>query len=488
MTRLSAAARPAGPIHRFRHDRAGTGVGIVHLGIGAFHRAHMADYTQDLLDSRGGDWAILGASLRSAAVRDQLAPQDGLYTLVEQGPGGNRYRLIGALAGVIVAPERPAALIAAIAAPGTRIVSLTVTEKGYCHIPATGELDERHPDILHDLQAPDTPRSVIGFLAAGLAARRAAGLGGLTLLSCDNLPHNGAVLGRVLAHFADLARPGLGDWIAANVTTPSTMVDRIVPATTAADIAALEAATGVRDEGMVKAEPFRQWVVEDRFAAGRPAWEEAGVQMVSDVAPFEAAKLRLLNGSHSAIAWAGQLMGLAHVHEAVADPGIAAFVRRLMGDSAATLAPTPGQPHDRYAEALMERFANPALAHRTQQIAMDSSQKLPQRLLGTVRDRLAAGRPIRAHTLAVAAFIRHAMGRAEDGAALPISDPMAARFPAADGGNAADIVGRFLALSEIFGTDLPTDPGFRAAVTEALDRLLRDGLAATLRAATAEAA
>lgn len=480
MKRLSpASALPAG-VRRHGHDRAGTRVGIVHLGIGAFHRAHMADYTQDVLDRHGGNWAILGVSLRSAAVHDQLAPQEGVYTLVERGPDGARTRLIGAVADVIVAPRDPAAVIAAIAAPETAIVSLTVTEKGYCHSPATGALDMAHPDIVHDRARPGHPVSAPGYLVAGLAARRRAGLGPLTLLSCDNLPHNGRVLAGVVDLLARANDPALADWIAAGCSFPSTMVDRIVPATTADDIEGQAAQLGVRDEGMVKAEPFRQWVIEDRFAGPRPAWEDAGAQIVGDVAPFEAAKLRLLNGSHTGLALLGQLAGHAHVHEAIAEPAFAAFVDQLMDEAAATLAPAPGLDLGRYRADLLQRFANPALMHRTRQIAMDSSQKLPQRLLGTVRDRLAAGTSFAAHALAVAAFIRFASGLGDDGSRRAVDDPLAARFLEVPADTVDSLLDGFLAIDTIFGTDLPADPRFRDPVRAALDALLRRGASATL--------
>ncbi len=484
MNRLSEASPLPPDVRSFGHDRARTKVGIVHLGIGAFHRAHMADYTQDVLDAVGGDWAVLGVSLRSAMVRDQLVPQDGLYTLVERSGAGERTRLIGAVADVKVAPEDPDAVMAAIAAPQTAIVSLTVTEKGYCHRPATGDLDCDHPGIRHDLATPERPVTAPGYLVAGLAARRRAGLGGLTLLSCDNLPDNGRVLAGVVHALARAREPALADWIATACAFPSTMVDRIVPATTPEDIAAQAARLGVRDEGLVKAEPFRQWVIEDRFAGPRPAWELAGAQLVAEVAPFETAKLRLLNGSHTGIALLGQLSGWQHVHEAIAEPAMAAFVGRLMDEAAATLAPTPGLDVARYRADLMARFANPALMHRTGQIAIDSSQKLPQRLLGTVSDRLAAGGPIDAHALAVAAFIAFASGIRAEGPRVAVDDPLAERFLAVPADSVDRLLDGFLGIEAIFGADLPADPRFRAAVRAALAVVLKKGAAAALEEAS----
>ncbi len=483
-TRLGPAAALPGDARCFTHDPASTGIGIVHLGIGAFHRAHQAAYTQAALDAAGGNWGILGVSLRSAGVRDQLVPQQGLFTIVEQSAGAEHLQVVGSIADVLVAPENPGAVVAAIAAPGSHIVSLTITEKGYCHLPASGVLDPAHPDIVHDLANPAAPRSAIGLIVAGLAARRTAGHGGLALLCCDNLPHNGRLLARLVNDFARRRDPALADWIARHIDCPSTMVDRIVPATTPDDIARLAARTGWVDAAMVKAEPFSQWVIEDRFAGPRPAWEAGGAQFVTDVAPFELAKLRLLNGSHSSIAWLGQLMGLDHVHEAIAHPDLNCFITALMAEEIApTLPAPPGLDLASYQRALLQRFANPALAHRTAQIAMDSSQKLPQRLLGTVRDRLAAGQPIARLALAVAAFMRHAVGRSDSGQPLAVNDPLSgALAAAANAGSATDMHAAFLALDSVFGPDLPRHDGFRDATRAAFAALLNTGAAATLEA------
>jgi fructuronate reductase len=424
------------------YDRNVAQTGIVHLGIGAFHRAHMADFIDRVLAAGDLRWGITGVSLRSPAVRDQLGPQDGLYTLVTRDGSGETLRVIGAADRVLVAADDPAAVIAAMAHPDVRIISLTVTEKGYCHDPATGALNADHPDIVQDFADPTAPRSAIGFLVAGLAARRNAGAGAVTLLSCDNLPHNGAVLGRVVRAFARRARPDLLGWIEAHVTTPSTMVDRIVPATTEADRLALAARLGFEDRGMVKAEPFTQWVVEDDFAAGRPDLGAVGVQLVKDVRPHELAKLRMLNGSHSTIAYMGLARGYAFVDQAIADPAIAATVAALMEEAASTLPVMPGFDPAIYARQLLDRFANPALAHRLAQIAIDGSQKLPQRLVQTVADRHAAGQPAPAAARGIAAWMQHLAG-------AHVDDPMAARLvPLAQA--AAGDIGRLVeALSDV---------------------------------------
>ncbi len=329
-----------GYIGRPGYDPSALRAGIVHLGLGAFHRAHQAVYTEAVL--RDGDlrWGITAASLRSPAMRDALAPQDGLYTVAVRG-NGEHLSVVGAIKRILVAPEDPSALIAAMAHPATEIVSLTVTEKAYCHDPATGTLDEAHPDILHDLAHPEAPRSALGFLAAGLARRRADGLRPFTVLCCDNLPANGRTVHRLLSRYAallDRARErGLAAFIAAEVACPDTMVDRIVPATTDADRGAISSALGMDDAWPVVTEPFSQWVVQDRFSLNRPAWEAAGVTLVDDVAPYEAMKLRMLNASHSALAYLGYLAGAETVADAMALPGLAEFAGRVMDEAVPTL-------------------------------------------------------------------------------------------------------------------------------------------------------
>ncbi len=357
------------------YDRAAQAARIVHIGIGAFHRAHQAVYTDDAMNAGDRDWGIIGVSLRSGDVAAQLGPQDGLYTVSTRSAAGTDLRLIGAVQRVLVAADEPQAVIAAIAAPTTHIVSFTVTEKGYLRA-ADGSLD---------LAAANGPSSLYRFIGAGLAARRAAQLPGLTLLSCDNLANNGAVLNGLLHQYLAAADPGLIDWFDAECRCPATMIDRIVPATTDGDRAAVEAVVGARDEGAVVTEAFSQWVIEDDFAGPRPRWEDVGAQLVTDVAPYETAKLRMLNGAHSALAYIGLGRGHDYVHQAIADPAIRPVIERLMREEAApTIDAAPGQDLAAYADALLDRFANPALHHRLIQIAMDGSQKIPQRWLETL--------------------------------------------------------------------------------------------------------
>ena len=469
--RLCAASLGRLPpaIARPRYDRAAVQTGIVHLGVGAFHRAHQAVMTEAVLADGDPRWGITAASLRSPATRDALAPQDGLYTLERRGAEDTQ-SVIGSITDLLVAPENPAALIAVMAHPHTRVVSLTVTEKAYCRAAAGGALDEEDAGIRHDIANPHSPRTVFGFLAASLARRRAEGLAPFTVLCCDNLPANGQTVHRLLSRFATLQSPDLGAFIADQVACPDTMVDRIVPATSDADRARIAERLGLDDAWPVIAEPFSQWVIEDRFTGPRPAWEMAGATLAADVAPFEAMKLRLLNGSHSALAYLGCLAGHETVADAMDDPGIAAFIPRLMQETVPTLSMPAGSDLVAYQAALLDRFRNKALRHRTLQIAMDGSQKLPQRLIAPMRERLAMGLGIGCHALAIAAWMRHV-------ALSPPDDPMAerlTRLAAEAGPNPARLGPALLGLTAIFG-GIGADPAVRDAVINALQTLDAQG-------------
>ena len=411
--RLSEAtlARLPANIARFSYDRTAQKLGIVHFGIGAFHRAHQAWYTDLAMDAGECDWAIAGVSLRSGTVASQLKPQDGLYSLTERGGGANATRVIRSVRGVWVADAAAPAVQARVAAPGTHLVTITVTEKGYC----------RAPDGTLDL-AQARGNTLYRHLAGAILARRRAATAGLTLLSCDNLPGNGELLRALLAQYLEAEAPAGLDWFLSECACPNSMVDRIVPAATEADLAAAERTLGLRDEGAVFAERFSQWVIEDRFAGPRPGWEKVGAQLVCDVAPYETAKLRMLNGAHSALAYCGLERGHEFVHQAIADPPLRALVERVMRHEAApSFSAAPGQDLEGYADALLARFADPALNHRLAQIAMDGSQKIPPRWLETLAFHQHRGTSCLALLEALAAWLRHVRGDRR-----PVDDPLAA--------------------------------------------------------------
>ncbi len=453
-----------------KYDRHGVTPGIVHLGTGAFHRAHQAVYLDELL-AQDSSWGLVGASLRSRKIADELNQQDGLYTLRENGPDGARHRIIGSILRVFAADSDLESLLRQMTAPSIRIVSLTVTEKGYCHDPASGELDLTHPDIVADLENPTSPRSAPGVLVEALGRRRQAGFGPFTVLSCDNLPENGATTRHIVLSYAGHRDADLAAWIEQNVTFPSTMVDRIVPATTSDDIAGVAAAVGVEDACPVITEPFCQWVVEDAFCAGRPAFETVGVQMVADVRPYEEMKLRMLNGSHSALAYLGHPAGFETVADATASPAIVQYLHDMMTNEVMPALQMPqGTDLPAYRDALIDRFKNPALHHRTWQIAMDGSQKLPQRLLATIADNLESGFPIGRLALAVAAWMRYVSGFDEAGAPIDVRDPMAEKLRAIadqNRGVPAAATKAFLSFERIFDPALATDPRFESSVCNA---------------------
>lgn len=465
------------------YDRAKVTPGIVHLGIGAFHRAHMAVYVDDLLAS-DPSWGIVGASLRRPDTKDALEPQDGLYTIAVRDAEGTHPRVIGSILAVMDANTQREDLLSLMANPTIRIVSLTVTEKGYCYEPATGELDQKHPDIVHDLTNPTTPKSAPGMLVEALARRKAAGVAPFTVMSCDNLPSNGETAKRIVTKFAALRDGELGQWVE-SVAFPSTMVDRIVPSTTDADRAEVAGLIGAEDAWPIMTEPFTQWVIEDHFPSGRPAFETVGAQVVGDVEPFEHMKLRMLNGSHSTMAYAGYLGGYEYISDVMGDTAYVKLVHGLMTEEAMPTLDMPGVDLGAYRDQLLERFRNPALKHRTWQIAMDGSQKLPQRLLGTIRDRLKAGEGIERLALGVAAWMRYVTGVAEDGSDIDVRDPHALKMHAiaADAaGDPEDLYDGLVAMVEVFGTDLAENAVFREAVVGHLESLYDNGARATVEA------
>lgn len=465
------------------YDPARVSAGIVHLGPGNFHRAHMARYAHDLMERRHDalSWGILGAGLMppDRRIAEALTPQDGLYTLLERGEAEERATIIGSLAGVTFAGDSSAALLEAMDAPVIRIVSLTVTENGYCVDRATKRLDPRNPLTQADLVAPFTPRSAIGIIVEALRRRRALGTAAFTALSCDNLQHNGEVLRDAVLTFAEMRDPSLARWITAEATFPSTMVDRITPGTTDADRQELEARHGLRDRWPVPCETFRQWVIEDRFAAGRPAWEEVGAQLVPDVGPYEFMKLRLLNASHHTVAGLGRLLGHAYVSDCLADPDLAALMWAVMDrETGPTVPPVPGVDIEAYKRTLVARFANPTIRDTPARIVADGS---PSILLEPIRDRLRDGQPVELLSLAVAAWMRCARGEDEAGQPIVLRHALAPllRERAIQGGpDPAPL----LSVEAVFG-ELGSRPAFVAPLRRWLQSLYAIGARATLIAA-----
>ncbi|GAB3279196.1 mannitol dehydrogenase family protein [Parasphingorhabdus pacifica] len=449
---------------------------MAHLGLGSFHRAHQAVFTEDAMSATGDlRWGICGVTQRSGSAAARLAPQDCRYTVLERGVGAAPARVVSALCEVLDGSSAPAAVVALLARAEVRVITLTVTEKGYRHDPATGSLNLDDAEVAADLTGR-APRTVVGQLVRGFQLRAESGAGPVTVVSCDNLPSNGQALQRLVREFIDAAGSvELVDWISENVRFPSTMVDRIVPATTEEDLKAAQQAIGPRDEAAVVTEPFRQWVIEDDFATDRPQWEAAGAVLVPDVAPWETLKLRVLNASHSVLAYLGLAHGYSTIAEAVADPLLSAACRNLINQDVAPVLEAPsGVDIGEYGEATLARFANPALRHTTAQVAMDGSQKLRPRLLETAALRLAAGATPNRVALGVAAWMRHVT------TAEHLDDPLADLLRAEIDGPPAAQAERLLRIDQIFTPELAENPEFRRAVIDVYVRLREDGVAAVL--------
>lgn len=479
---LNRAALHALPpsIEAPRFDPSLVKAGIVHLGLGGFHRAHMARYTHELMqtDRSALEWGILGAVLmpKDRRIVERLTPQDGLYTLIEREGAGERARIIASLAGVVDASASTKILLAALDDPAIRILSLTVTENGYCLDAATKRLDAEHPFVREDLKTPERPRSAIGVIVEMLRRRRAAGLPAPTLLTCDNIQHNGDVLRDAVLALASLRDDALANWIEREASFPSTMVDRITPVTQQADIENLAAHHGLVDRWPVVSETFSQWVIENRFAQGRPAWEMVGAQFVEDVAPYEFMKLRLLNGSHLVVSGLGELAGYVTIDESMADPRIRAVMTALMDrETGPTLPAIPGIDIAAYKQTLIDRFANPAIRDTVQRVNTDAPLNV---LLDPIRDRLASGDGITFLALGLAAWLRRVRGVDETGAPLVVAHPLAdiLREKALEG----DADPRpLLSISRLFG-ELKDNPQAERSIAYWLKRLYHDGIQATL--------
>lgn len=468
------------------YDRSKLVSRIVHLGFGAFHRAHQAVYADILASEHGSDWGYTEVNLIGGEQQiADLNHQDNLYTVAEMSADAWTARVVGVVKEALHAQvDGLETVLAKMCEPQVAIVSLTITEKGYCHSPATGQLMLDHPFIVADLQNPHQPKSAPGVIVEALARRKAAGLPAFSVMSCDNMPENGHVMRNVVCAYARAVDAGLADWIESHVTFPSTMVDRIVPAVTPETLDKIEQLTGVRDPAGVACEPFRQWVIEDNFVAGRPAWEKAGAELVSDVIPFEEMKLRMLNGSHSFLAYLGYLAGYQHINDCMGDENYRRAAHDLMLKEQAPTLKVQNVDLARYADLLIERYTNPALRHRTWQIAMDGSQKLPQRMLDSVRWHLADNSSFALLALGVAGWMRYVGGVDEQGNAIEVCDPLLPVIQAAvqqsDEGESR--VKALLAIEAIFGKDLPQEGQFVDLVTSAYLSLLNKGAKATVAA------
>lgn len=461
--------------------------GIVHIGIGAFHRAHQAVYTDAAMKAHGGDWQIIGVSLRSTDIVDALNAQNGEFTVIERHPDGPKAHRITSMSRAIAAARDVQPVLDALADPAIRIVTITVTEKAYGIDRVSGQVVPEHPSIKHDLANPRQPSGLLGLLVEGLRLRHQAGVSAFTVVSCDNLPSNGVLLRDGVIDFARRIDTALADWIAQTVSFPSTMVDRITPAATATTFADAKRLLGFDDQAAIETEPFSQWVIEDNFPNGRPAWEAGGAVMVDDVEPYERMKLRMLNGSHSLIAYMGQLGGYRYVRDAMADGDFAKLVGLHMKNAAATMQPLPGIDFAQYGADLLDRFRNPEIAHETRQIAMDGTEKLPQRIFAPACELASGTAELGTFALCCAAWMAVMRQRtheaAPDKAVELINDPRAVEIINAlkDAQLPTEIYDSLAALPNWMPEQLQSDASWREAVIARLSLLLSDGAASAIR-------
>jgi len=467
------------------YDRTQVRTGIVHIGVGGFHRAHQAAYLDQLMNKgKALDWGIAGVGLltQDRRMHEVMTAQDCLYTLVIKHPDGSLHpRVVGSIIQYLFAPDDPEAVLELMADPGTRIVSLTITEGGYLVHPVTGEFDADEASIQEDLRAGSTPSTAFGFITEALSRRRERGVPPFTVMSCDNIPGNGDVAHKMISAFARLKDPELAVWMESEVSFPNSMVDRITPVTTEADKALLTERFGVEDAWPVVCEPFIQWALEDSFSAGRPPFEDVGVQMVHDVEPYELMKLRLLNASHQALCYLGYLAGYRYAHEVCQDPLFTDFLLGYMDHEATpTLPPVPGVDLRQYKHQLIERFANPEVRDTLARLCAESSDRIPKWLLPVIREQLASGGEIARSALVVAAWARYAEGQDEQGQPIEVVDRLRDQLIArARGQHEEPLV--FISDRDLFG-DLIDNERFVLAYRAALDSLHSRGALATLKA------
>ncbi|MEG3879805.1 mannitol dehydrogenase family protein [Microcoleus sp. herbarium7] len=481
----ASLSRLPGNVRVPKYDRTQITNGIVHIGVGGFHRSHQALYLDEYFHQNpGSDWGICGVGLLDydydLRMRDALQSQDCLYTLVERSQEGDRARIIGSITRYLFAPDNRQAVIEALADPKCRIVTLTITESGYYYIEGSGEFDVNHPTIQHDLQHPDRPIGTYGYLTAALEKRRKNGLAPFTVLSCDNIQGNGDTVRKMLATFAQMRDRELAAWIDQNVAFPNCMVDRITPLTTPEDIKMVAERFGIDDAFPCVAEPFIQWVIEDNFCADRPNWETVGVQMTDDVHPYEMMKIRLLNASHMLIGYLGSLAGYTYVYEVMADPLFVQAVANLMDEVTPTLQPVPGIDLDDYKKTLIERFSNPKIRDRLPRLCLSGSAKIPKFVLGSLRDKLQLGGAIDYLSLTIAAWCRYLNGCDDQNRQFPIDDPLADILTQKARSGKTDPQ-PLLSILEIFG-DLGESPRFVETVADKLSSLHEFGAKETLAA------
>ncbi|NCO03961.1 MAG: mannitol dehydrogenase family protein [Alphaproteobacteria bacterium] len=465
------------------YERSTIKCGIVHMSVGGFHRAHQAVYMDDVLSLFGGDWGICGVGLLPNDLDNinALKNQDGLYTVLERQASGDVARVIGSMVEVLHAPTETQKVLDKLSDPMTKILSLTVTEKGYCY-KADGNLDQNNPLLQEDLKDLSAPKTAMGYIVAGLKARKEAGISAYTVMSCDNLPGNGHLTQKLVLQFATLIDTDLARWIQDNVTFPNAMVDRITPVTTQPIIDIVRDKFMITDKWPVVCEDYRQWVLEDKFVNGRPQLEEAGVQLVADVDPYEKMKVRLLNGSHSALSYLSYLMGYREVDKAMNDPLIAQYVRAYMDQDVTPSVPNvPGVNLDKYKDTLIKRFANPAISDQVQRLAEDGSAKIPNSILPCIEYQLEHGGSIKLAALALAGWFRYLTGVDENTQAIMIKDPRANQLTAAMQVNPRSPIS-ILGITEIFGTRLPLNNEFVTAIQDALDSLNEKGTRETVKA------
>ncbi len=468
-----------------QYDRRKIVTRMVHVGVGGFHRAHQAIYTDDLL-AGDSDWGYCGVGLlkHDIRIRDVMRDQDCLYTVIERDNAGDQARVVGSMTEFLLAPDDPETVLEKMASPGCQLVSLTITEGGYYVHQGTGEFDVEHPDIQRDLANPHQPSCSFGYLLEAADRRRTRGLAPFTVMSCDNIQGNGDVAKKMLLAFAELRDPALRNWMEANVAFPNSMVDRITPATTEEHRALVRDQFGIDDEWPVTTESFKQWVIEDRFSQGRPAWEKVGAQMTADVLPYEKMKLRLLNASHQAICYSGMLLGLSFAHEALAEPLIRSLMETMMDMEVTPLLPQPeGIDLTAYKKTLVERFSNPAIRDQLSRIGTEGSARIPKFVLPSVAEQLQRGGPIDCLSYTVASWFRYLSGQSDTGQLMPIIDPMEAKLRERAKAGGKD-PGPLLASREVFSAEVAEHPAFRIRVTEWLRSLYDEGTRATLQRLT----